>query len=284
MGEFYSTMPPFDTTLFILGIIFFLVLLVLLIWSVVKAHPFKALTPFFLLPVFMIAYPSVRSISFSGILVETNNQVKAVTQNPADSSARKSLENDLAKLKSSNLLSKSERGLTAVASAQIALGKYDSASLYLDRANNLNPASKEVPVLRKELNYQVTITNNFLKNISSLNEQIRQLQQSPGNSQSLNNIAQILTSIRMPPYVQPNDILTLAKSYAITGNTQQSLEAINKLSEVSSENDMKLNLLKDSISGGDFQKQFFRGEVHPKYFVKPGAIRNNLLSKVAVKR
>ncbi len=89
-----------------------------------------------------------------------------------------------------------------------------------------------------------------------MKKQIASLKTSPGDTTSLNQLNKTLSEIKIPRYVKPDGVLTIAKAYAIAGDGKQSLKIIDNL-DASGKSEKSLAPLKDSIANQTFQKQFF---------------------------
>lgn len=284
MNHLFDNMLPREVAFFIMGIAVFLVLLFLLVWIVMKKGAVNTLLPFFLIPVIMVGYPTIKSISIGGIVIQMNNLTTAVSNNPADTASAKNLEQKLAQLKNNSRLYHSSNALLAVTKAQIALGRYDSASVYLNKAEKINPRSEEVAATRINLENKVVIKEKFTRSVDALNSHIEQLKQSPGDMQTVNRIETILSDLQAPVYITPDEAVIIAKSYAITGNRGQSLQIMDKLNTSTGSQPDNINNLKDSIRNKTYQAQFFKHATVPE--TPPASVLQNkdLLNKTIISR
>lgn len=268
MNGFFQNMLPYEVILVIMGMVLFLALVFLLIWSVMKKRSVTTLLPFFLLPVIMVAYPTIKSIKIGNIAIDNINKVKGltdiVTEHPADTAAAGQLKDAVAQLKATQRIGQNGTALLTIANAQMALGKYDSASLYLDKAIKVAPAMGQIDSSKQALRQKIKLREDFSKNIGALNDEIEQLKKSPDDTQSVQRITDALTILKYPDYVHPNEALTLAKCYAIAGDRQQSLNIITRLDTTVLDQGNIVDQLKDSIRNNTYQLQFFRHAVPPK--------------------
>jgi tetratricopeptide (TPR) repeat protein len=256
MNNLFNNMLSYETILAIMGMIFFLVLVFALVWSVLKKRNITKLLPFFIIPIIMVAYPTLKSIKIGDFILDIQAQSKIVENNPRDTAAVKRLEESLEKLKTNDRLSNNSNVLVAAANAQMILGNYNSASSNLDMARQIDPKTAGLSPLRTELNQKIEINNLFLNNVDKLKKQIASLKTSPGDTTSLNQLNKTLSEIKIPRYVKPDGVLTIAKAYAIAGDGKQSLKIIDNL-DASGKSEKSLAPLKDSIANQTFQKQFF---------------------------
>lgn len=275
-------MLPYEEVLTIMGIVFFLVLLFLLIWNVIKQRSVTLLLPFFLVPVIMVAFPTLQSVKVGDIVINVKELTKKVQDDPSDTAAVQELKENLAQLKDNERLFQNDNALLAVANAQIALGRYDSASLYLHKAERINPESEAVFATKNDLNEKLKVRENFSNKIIELNTRIDHLKQVPQDTQTVYQIAKALSEIQMPTYLNPNEMTALAKSYAIIGDRQQSLQILGKLEAAGQPSDINVNNLKDSIQNNSYQRQFFKGETAPKAPDMELIQNKNLLNKTVI--
>lgn len=284
MNHLFKNLQPYEILLTVMGIVAFLVLIFLLIWIVVKGRSVAALLPFFIIPIVMVGYPTVKSIKIGGIIVEVNDQAKIVQNNPGDPVAVKNLKASLEELKNRAGFSTNGNALLASANAQIALGEYDSASLYLNKAEKINPNLKGISATQNDLKEKLMIQKAFSSRIDELNTQIGHLEQVPGDTKSIDQIVKTLANIQVPVYVNSNEAMTLAKSYAIVGNQKQSLQIINKLNNSDGSPNTNINSLKDSIQNKTYLQQFYPPAVVPKIPATTILHDQNLLDKTVIKK
>jgi hypothetical protein len=155
MNDLFKNMPSYETILVIMAIPLFLILIFLLIWCVIKKRTITALLPFFLLPIIMVAYPAIKSVKVGNIVIDNTSQVEKLTgivsNNPGDTVAVAKLKNAVVQLKNTKGVEQSGNALLAIANAQIAIGRYDSASLYLNKAEKVAPGMERIDSSRRVL-------------------------------------------------------------------------------------------------------------------------------------
>ncbi len=95
MNNLFNNMLSYETILAIMGMIFFLVLVFALVWSVLKKRNITKLLPFFIIPIIMVAYPTLKSIKIGDFILDIQAQSKIVENNPRDTAAVKRLEESL---------------------------------------------------------------------------------------------------------------------------------------------------------------------------------------------
>ncbi len=155
MNDLFKNMPSYEMILVIMAIPLFLILIFLLIWCVIKKRAITALLPFFLLPIIMVAYPAIKSVKVGNIVIDNTSQVEKLTgivsNNPGDTVAVAKLKNAVVQLKNTKGVEQSGNALLAIANAQIAIGRYDSASLYLRKAEKVAPGMERIDSSRRVL-------------------------------------------------------------------------------------------------------------------------------------
>lgn len=216
MKGFLISILLYQSLLMIMGIIIFIVLVFLLIWSVIKKRSFVTLLPFFLIPVIMVAFPTLRSVKIGDIVINVKKLTAIVNNNPADTGAGNQLEKSVEQLKATGNLARNGDALLAVANAQIALGKYDSAALYLNKAGQTASQPSEIISAKKELNHAITLNQNFSHRIQELNRLIENLKKRPDDTAVLHEIGKTLSTLQVPHYITSQEAETLAKAQAVS--------------------------------------------------------------------
>lgn len=287
MAELFKYMPLLQFILLIMGLILFVVLVFLLIWNVMKKRPVKALLAFFLLPVIMVAYPTIQSIKIGGIVIEKIKNVEtataAVAASPENPAAVGQLNAAIAQLKATGRTEDNSNALLAIGTAQMALGNYNKAADYLTKAERVAPGAQKIDATSKILAKKIKEREDFSKTIYLLDNQMNQLLKTPDDTVSLNVIAHTLSHLKTPDYVDSNEVVTLAKSLAIVGRQQQSLAVINKLDKTSVPNS-QISALKDSIQQRTFQQQFSSPRATNRLRLSPSLNHEKILKNTAIKK
>src|SRR6266567_3506352 len=85
---------PGETVLLILGIVLFVVLIFAFVYQLTRQRSLGPLLGFFVVPIVMIGYPSIRSIEFKDGVVSIDKTTQQLLSNPTDASVRESLQKD----------------------------------------------------------------------------------------------------------------------------------------------------------------------------------------------
>ena len=142
MDTFFNDFFSYERILLLLGVALFLVLLTGLILFIVRKQPIKLYYLLsFLIPVVMIAFPSIQRVTFLNDFVSFEKMVEEVADNPEDEEARKDLRQALQGVEQ-RPVSDPEK-LIGIAKAYLYLGDYDRAGKYIDKTLELQPGHEE---------------------------------------------------------------------------------------------------------------------------------------------
>ncbi|MEM1221015.1 MAG: hypothetical protein AAGH79_18985 [Bacteroidota bacterium] len=144
----FQEMFIYEIILLVLGVAFFIVLLAGLILFIYRKQPIsQTYLAAFLLPVLMIAYPSVTRFSFLNDLVVLERATKQLEENPEDEVVREELKKYVEEVEQRPI--ETPEHLAQVAEAKYWLEKYDEAEKYIDKAQEIAPESKAVQKVQK---------------------------------------------------------------------------------------------------------------------------------------
>jgi hypothetical protein len=139
-----------EVILMVLGALLFVVLLVLLVYSVLKNRDLKLVLLSFLLPVLMIGFSSVKKIQFDKLVVDLEHQARQLEQKPGDQQLRAEVEKNVATVTDARPIGNRPDTLVIVARAQNALGQEQQALDTAKRAVKIDPsvATRIAPILK----------------------------------------------------------------------------------------------------------------------------------------
>jgi hypothetical protein len=126
-----------EIILLVLGIILFLALLFILIYMVLNKRNFKYLIGFFLVPVLMIGFSSIKKISYDNGVIDIEKETKQVNNNPNDKVARKILFENIENMESR--ASSDPSALVTISKARLSLGDTVKAHQSVNKAFKLKP-------------------------------------------------------------------------------------------------------------------------------------------------
>ena len=279
MNKIFNGLLPFEIILLIMGVIIFLVLLFLLVWSVMKRRAIVTLLPFFLLPVVLVGYPSIQSVQFKDNGLTIQKYTRVVNNDPSDTAARNKLSEALIKFKNSNRTQQNADALATVAGAQLALGKLDAASLTVQKAVQLDPNSNSVRTAARQVGQQVEVEREFHQNISRLSELLNEFHAAPRDTVVAAGITRTLSGIRSPAYVDASSALVIAKAYAMMDQQQQSVKVINKVLEADP-GSAEAKELKDQVVTNQFNVNKEAGATGEKTFRQNITLHPSVLKAV----
>ena len=140
----------YEIVLLILGTLFFLVLLVLLIVSILRNRSVTAFLLLFPVSIVMIGFPAVSKVKFDKDGVEIDKITKELAENPSNAQLKTQLESLVKKVRPR--FSESEHGLVKLARAEAVLGDQEKAVKTLDQALTSNPQLEVAKDLKMRLN------------------------------------------------------------------------------------------------------------------------------------
>lgn len=129
---------PFEIVMLFLGILFFVILALLLIYQLKHGKPAAGLAAFFLLSIVMIGFPSIKSVQIGDIgarIARANEDLQADPANPQIKENLKKQVNQISDRPFSNL-----KTLINIHDAQIATGQPEKANKTAERIRQINPS------------------------------------------------------------------------------------------------------------------------------------------------
>jgi tetratricopeptide (TPR) repeat protein len=195
----------FEWVLMALGIILFIVLVIAFFYQLTHNRSVGVLLAFFLVPIAMIGYPSLQSIQLSDNKVSLEKKADAVLANPADTTARNELQQQVEKLSSRSFSDPAT--LTVLSKAQFALGNDQVAK------NNLEKALQKDPQLPAAKQLQIKIDS--LDRLAPLTAQVKN---NPADEKAKAELNQTLNTVAQQPVANPAALLKVAQAQAALGD------------------------------------------------------------------
>ncbi|MSN26127.1 MAG: hypothetical protein GJV46_09695 [Geobacter sp.] len=214
--KIFDGLYPFEMVLLVLGVLFFLVLLVAFALLVVRGKPFGKLFAFFVIPVAMVGFPGIKSIEFSNSVVKIEKATHELQANPTDKKLRESLDKELANV-SARPLSNPQDSVT-VARAQVALGNNAAAEENLKKALAVNPQLPEALELKKRIDLD-----------TKLAELTSQAEQKPENAAVKSKLTNTVNEIVTFKTANPLTISNIARAQAVLGDQVKAQENVAKV-------------------------------------------------------
>ena len=193
---------PFEVVLLVLGVVLFIVLLIAFLRCVFRDKPYIALLGFFVLPIAMIAYPSIQSIQVGEGTVTIATKTAQLAQNPNDQQLRASLQTDVAKLSARPI--HDAQTTATLAEAQFALGNETAAQTNLQKALSANPKLAAATQLQKKI--QLT------QKLSTLTEQAKS---QPADTATKAELQNTVTELQRVGVANPTAVRNMAAARVV---------------------------------------------------------------------
>jgi hypothetical protein len=218
----------YEIVMMVLGVILFIRVLFLM-----KSNP-KSAVAYFLVSAIFIAWPSIQSIEFAGVIAKVNNQTDELLKNPTDTGTRQAMVENLKKIEGRS--SSDPRIATIIARAQFATGNETAAEA------NLNLALKADPKLPEALALRQKIVSS--QKLDQLTEQVKS---NPQNEVAKQELAQHLDQVAKEPIANPNVLAKVAQAQAAVGNQQAAAGTAEKVFKISPNSAAALELKKSIV-------------------------------------
>ena len=242
----------YEVILMVAGGILFLALVFLLIWNSIKGKSITSLLPFFLFPIIMIGWSTIKSVSYDNGKIDIEKTADSLAQNPADTALQIKLEKSVAAFDTTRA-TKDTVALNAISKAYYALGKYTDATRYNQKTLAINPDMQSAINLKTGIEKQVAIKNNFNNSITQLNSSLAALDASKGqaNPAATQQIIGTLKNLKQPVYTDATSSLVIAKALAAVNKKEQSMQIVQKVLEADPQSQETLQV-KQNIQAGKY--------------------------------
>lgn len=127
----------YELILLILGIVFFLVLLFIAVYLLLKGQPVKNILKLFVIPIIMIGWPGIQKVRFLNGLVEIEMLADRVHENPGDAEAKTALSENLERIEGRRVTNPAT--MVKIAHAEVAVGDTVRAYVLLRDAVEKRP-------------------------------------------------------------------------------------------------------------------------------------------------
>jgi hypothetical protein len=125
MSTLVDGLYGYEIVLAALGVLLFVALLPLLVRQILRDKPYGGLLAFFLLPVAMIGFPSVKSIQYKDGVLSLEKDARQLRQDPTNTALRQKVARQVSDI--SGRPSSSAETKAKVAQAQFELGDHAAA-------------------------------------------------------------------------------------------------------------------------------------------------------------
>lgn len=155
MKELFSGLLLYEITLLVLGVFLFLILSAGLLYYIIKKEQIKKLLLFFLLPIVMIGYPSIKEISISKDRISLVKYQDMLIENPEDSVAREKVEEYTGKLEDR---ASGTDDMIRISKSKLLLGNNKEAVVFANKALAKDSTNQQAQDLKKLLSIQQKMT------------------------------------------------------------------------------------------------------------------------------
>jgi hypothetical protein len=149
MTNFLDPLYSYEIAMLVLGVVLFLVLVIILLKLVNNGKPFGALLLFFAIPVVMIGYPTIQSVSFGDGVVTITKAAAQLQKDPTNTTLRHTLQQAVEKTASRPATN--PRTMAKIAAGQFALGDRAAAEAKLKAALEQSPHLPAAIALQRKI-------------------------------------------------------------------------------------------------------------------------------------
>ena len=211
----------------VLGVVLFLVLIFILLRSVVKDQPWGKMLPFFLIPIFMIGFPSFQKLSYDDGKIELDKATHSVSENPTDTASREKAEAAIREVEGRG--QRDAGALVALANAHWALGNYDSCQQLIVKAADLSSTDTAVRRQIGVLQSKVQLHDQFKRDVGMLDGYLGRIRSGDKDTALAGKMATILDTLQKPVYVSDRDALVISNAYVALDHVDKALEVTDRI-------------------------------------------------------
>lgn len=214
MEKILSQISIGEFVLLCMGIVFFIALLVILIIMVVQKRDIKVLLLFFLFPLVMIGWPTIKIVKVSPEGFELNKENIAEAQTNPE--ARKKLEQITNSLNNTNITNSDSIKLLAQANA--VLGDTSIAIKQVEKVLKKNPNDKEALHLQ-----HIYATPNF-----KLEKGIENVKKNPNDLKAKEDLQSTLIQIQNSNEAREPDLVKVAAAHYLLEDTAKAISTLKQ--------------------------------------------------------
>jgi hypothetical protein len=263
MGLF-ENICPHESILMLMGVGLFALIGFAFVWNTVKGKGVLMLLPFFLVPVVMIAYPTVGSIRYSEGKFEFNKLLTEFKNEPLESGSMQDFLSLYDRLESSCRAQGDPGMLNAFAETQLVSGNYTKAGFFAEKSMEVLPNNPEAVRIKTESRNQILLDSTFREKIDRLDITVRQVESSGVASRSnVDAIVKELADINPPANIKKESALVLAKALAIADQKESALVMVQQVMLFPNLNEtekLEASRLQSAIQGGRYVT--YEGTLH----------------------
>lgn len=216
MSPIFEGLYFHEVVLFVLGVLFFIILVIAFVYQLVHKRSIAPLLAFFIIPIAMIGFPSIKSIQYKDGLVTIDKATRRLQENPTDATARRILQQEVKKI--GTRPSSDPQSAIVLAKAQYALGNEEAAKINLQKAIQANPTDRSAQELQKKI-----------AAIDSLKELSSKVEADPADSAAKAKLANTLDQTSQMKIANPDALIQVARAQTALGQHTQALENTQKV-------------------------------------------------------
>lgn len=227
----------FEYVLMVLGIIFFVCLLIILIIFTFQKRSLKQLFLLFLLSIIMIGYPSIQKITYDNGVLSIEKYNNLLANSPQDSIARKELEKTLEKIEKRTVTN--PQTLTKLGQGYAILGDTLKAIDLLDGALLVDSNFKEAKDMQQKYNTRGVKIDRLTIEVTD----------NPDNQQAKTVLKNEINILENVPSLNDISLQRIINSSAALGDTVRVMRYIDSLKANTQEELNKVNNLRKRFGG-----------------------------------
>jgi tetratricopeptide (TPR) repeat protein len=204
--QFFDGLYQYEIVMLLCGVLFFLVLLAAIIVYLVRGKALTGLLVAFVIPVVMIGFPGINTISLSKDKLELQTKIKEVQNAPNDQKAREELDKVTARIESRQI--SNPETLTDLAKAQFILDEQDKAKINLDKALNTDPNLPAARDLEKKI-----------KLINDVEKLTNEVTAKPTNEAVKTELTKKVAEVEQLPIASSDALVTVGRAQEVIGKT-----------------------------------------------------------------
>jgi len=217
----------YEIILMLLGALLFLVLLILLVYSVIKNRDLKLMLLSFLLPVLMIGFSSINKIQYDKLVVELQHKAQELEEKPGDQQLRAEVEQKIAAV-TARPIEQSADALVTVARAQNALGNESQALTTVNKALQVAPQLPEAARLKTTIVDQ----QNLKRDATELEKKTEQLEQNPNDQNLKREVNDKISKVAARPTRNPEVLGKLARAQQVVGQEEEAINTAKQAAKI----------------------------------------------------
>ncbi len=148
MNYLFDGLNLYEIIMLVLGVFLFFILSIGLLYYIIKKEQFGKMLLFFVIPIIMIGYPSIKEISISNNKILLSKYQKDLIENPENTDARVKVEELTEKLEGR---ARKSEDIVQISCSKLLLGKMDEAAVLAEKAIAKDATNREAKTIKNLL-------------------------------------------------------------------------------------------------------------------------------------